>query len=51
MKKLALLLVLFVVMFFLGGCASSHNKQGTQVKVEENKNKQEYKIQKKVYRF
>ena len=51
MKKLALLLVHVVVLFFLGGCASSLNKQGTQVKVEENKNKQEYKIQKKVYRF
>ena len=51
MKRQALLFIVFIVLFILGGCASSLKKQGTQVKVEENDNKQEYKIQKKVYRF
>ena len=48
MKKLVLLLV---VLFVLGGCATSLKQQGTKVKVKENENQREYKVQKEVYRF
>ena len=48
MKKIALLLV---VIFILGGCATSPAQKGTKVKVKENDGGQEYKVQKEVLRF
>jgi uncharacterized lipoprotein YajG len=46
MKKIVLLLV---VIFILGGCATA--QQGTKVKVKDHGGGQEYKVQKEVLRF
>ena len=48
MKKIALLLV---VLFVLGGCATSPAQKGTKVKVRENDGGQNYEVKKEVLRF
>ena len=50
MKKLVQLLVVFVVLTILGGCAGSLT-EGTKVDARENKNGGTYKVQKEVLRF
>jgi hypothetical protein len=50
MKKPVQLLIIFVVLIFLGGCAGSLT-EGTKVGARENKDGGSYKVQKEVLRF